>query len=60
MIVFSRNSLQLWNAREIPRRRCLQEIKPRHSTSQVDGTNIKGPDSYSELIHSIPKSIMVV
>jgi hypothetical protein len=59
-IVFSRNSLQLWNARELPGRRCLREIKPGHSASQVDGTNLKGMDSYSELIHSIHKPIMVI
>jgi hypothetical protein len=60
MVVLSRNSLWLWNARELPRRRCFQEIKPGHSVSQVDGTNLKGMDSYSELIHSIHKLIMVI
>jgi hypothetical protein len=60
MAVFSRNSLWLWNARKLPRRRCLQEIKPGHSVSQVDGKNIKGIDLYFELIHSIHKPIMVI
>jgi hypothetical protein len=35
-------------------------IKPGQSASQVDGKILKRTDSYSELIHSIHKLIMVI